>query len=170
MKDRIDFFLRHKRLAVIILPVIILAFSIGDLIAQEPPPVIDATVSQNLVFGAFTSSPTTGSVTILADGSRTTDNVIGLFGFSYSNAIFRVATNRPALLSILKGPNTLLTRGGGGSMTLQIGDPNPASPFLVLHPPGFVTVNIGGTLLVGDALANPPGNYTGTFDLTFIWE
>ena len=169
MKDRINFFLRHKSSAVIIILVIILAFSLGDLIAQEPPPVIDATVTQNLIFGAFTASPTTGSVTILSDGSRTTNNVIGLFGFSFSNAIFRVATNRPALLSILKGPNTLLVNGGN-SMTLQIGDPDPASPFLVLHPPGYVLVNIGGTLLVGDAVANPPGSYSGTFDLTFIWE
>lgn len=170
MRDHKNFFLMRKSLAVVILPVIILAISIGDLLAQEPPPVVDVTVTQNLVFGAFTSSPTTGSVTILADGSRTTNNVIGLFGFSYSNAIFSVATNRPALLSILKGSNTLLTRGGGGSMTLQIGDPDPPSPFLVLHPPGFVLVTIGGTLLVGDAVANPPGNYSGTFDLTFIWE
>ena len=34
-------------------------------------------------------------------------------------------------------------------MTLQIGDPDPASPFLVLHPPGFVLVTIGGTLTGG---------------------
>jgi len=93
-----------------------------------------------------------------------------LFGFPFSNAIFKVATNKPALLSIVKGPDVLLTRSGGDSMTLQIGDPNPPSPFLVPHPPGYVLVNIGGTLLVGDAGANPPGNYNGTFDITFIWE
>jgi hypothetical protein len=170
MKDHRGILLRHKRLAVVILPVIILALSTENLKAQEQPPVIYPTVNQNLSFGAFTTSPASGSVTIASDGTRTTNNVLGLFGFPFSNAVFRVATDKPALLSILKGPNTVLTRAGGGSMTLQIGDPSPASPFLVLHPPGFVLVNIGGTLLVGDAVANPPGNYSGTFDLTFIWE
>ena len=57
MRDHINFFLMQKSLAVVILPVIILAISIGDLMAQEPPPVIDATVTQNLVFGAFTIQP-----------------------------------------------------------------------------------------------------------------
>jgi hypothetical protein len=170
MRDHKEFFNRLKRLVVVTLTVIILIISVGDLFAQEPPPVIDATVTQSLIFGAFTTSLSTGSVTISSDGTRTTNNVTGLFGFPYSNAILRVSTNRPTLLSIVKGLDVPLTRAGGGSMTLQIGDPDLSSPFLVPHPPGYVLLNIGGTLLVGDALANPPGSYSGTFDLTFIWE
>jgi hypothetical protein len=135
----------------------------------EPPPVIDATVSQNLSFGAFTTSPGLGSVTILTDGSRSTNNVLGI-GIGYANAIYHVSTNRPALLSILKGPDVLLTGSNGGSMNLHIGDTDPGSPFLVPHPPGYVDIKVGGTLTVGTALANPPGSYNGTFYITFIWE
>lgn len=135
----------------------------------EPPPVVDATVSQNLGFGTFTTSPGVGSVTILTDGSRSTNNVLGI-GIGYTNAVYRVSTNRPALLSILKGPDVSLIGSNGGSMNLHIGDTDPASPFLVLHPPGYVDIRVGGTLTVGTALANPPGSYNGTFFITFIWE
>jgi hypothetical protein len=137
--------------------------------AQEPPPVVNATVSQNLSFGAFTASPGIGSVTILTNGSRVTNNVLGIGGPTFINAIYSVSTNRQALLSILKGPDVTLT-APGGSMTLHIGDTDPASPFLVMHPPGYIDIKVGGTLNVGTVSANPPGNYTGTFYITFIWE
>jgi hypothetical protein len=31
-------------------------------------------------------------------------------------------------------------------------------------------MNIGGTLTVGNSASNPPGSYSGTFDITFIQE
>jgi hypothetical protein len=53
-------------------------------------------------------------------------------------------------------------------MTLQIGSANPASPFAVsVPPPGKTRVNVGGTLTIGSPAQNPPGNYNGTFFITF---
>jgi hypothetical protein len=168
MKEMMEKLFRSGLFKILLLSLIYFVFFLIVTEAQEPPPVVNATVSQNLSFGAFTASPGTGSVTILTTGSRVTNNVTGLGGF-FTNAVYRVSTNRQALLSILKGPDVTLT-ATGGSMTLHIGDTDPASPFLVLHPPGYVDVKVGGTLNVGTVAANPTGNYSGTFYITFIWE
>jgi hypothetical protein len=168
MKEMMEKLFRAGSFKILLLSCICLVLFSIVTEAQEPPPVVNATVSQNLSFGAFTASPGIGSVTILTTGSRVTNNVTGLGGF-VTNAIYRVSTNRQALLSILKGPDVTLT-ATGGSMTLHIGDTDPASPFLVLHPPGYVDIKVGGTLNVGTVAANPPGNYNGTFYITFIWE
>jgi hypothetical protein len=56
-------------------------------------------------------------------------------------------------------------------MILHIGASDPASPFVLLtSPPSFTLMNVGATLSVGNPASNPPGNYSGTFDITFIQE
>jgi hypothetical protein len=167
----IDLLSRQNSLLLVIFASALLLFSVIDLSAQEPPPVVDATVSQILSFGAFTSSPGIGHVSISPGGVRTTDNVVPLGGFP-SNAVINVTTNRPALLSMLIGSNIKLIHISGKFMTLHIEDTDidPPSPFIVQHPPGNVEVKFGGTLDVGDIGSNPAGDYSGTFDVTFIWE
>ncbi|HTE29596.1 MAG TPA: DUF4402 domain-containing protein, partial [Chryseolinea sp.] len=64
-----------------------------------------------------------------------------------------------------------LTGSNGGSMMLGIGSSDPASPFSIVNPsPGRTSINIGGTLTVGNLVANPPGIYTGNFYITFNQE
>ena len=142
--------------------------------AQEhPPQPIKLTTFQNLSFGAFFQGMAGGSVIIYPNGSRsvTGDVIQASLGFSYYPAIFEVEANPGSLLIIQKGPDVLLPGSNGGSMTLHIGDTDPASPFInTLTPPGKTQVRVGATLLVGSPLANPVGSYSGSFLITLIQQ
>ena len=144
--------------------------------AQELPPrpiTVTVNMSQNLAFGAFYHFNTGGTVTINSDGSRssTGDVVLLNLGFSYSTGLYDLVGNPGTLVSILKGPDAVLPGSNGGSMTLKIGDTDPVSPFIItIMPPAVTQLRIGGTLIVGSPLSNPPGNYSGTFDITFVQE
>src|SRR5450759_3335754 len=143
---------------------------------QEPPPrpiTVTVNLSQNLSFGAFYHGNAGGSVIIYPTGSRssTGDVVLLNLGYSFSTGLYDVVANRGTLVSIINGPDVLLSGSNGGSLTLKIGDSNPSGPFIITTtPPAATQVRIGGTLIVGNPLANPPGNYSGTFDVTFVQE
>ena len=154
---------------------VLLLFALSqDGLAQEPPPrPVDVTVVQNLGFGAFAQGAAGGSVTINSAGSRSSSGDIILLnlGYLFSAASYRLVGNAGTVISILNGPDVSLPGSNGGSMTLHIGASDPASPFVLLTvPPDYTTMNVGGTLTVGNPGSNPPGNYSGTFDVTLIQE
>lgn len=128
---------------------------------------------QNMSFGAFSIGNAGGTVVISNSGGRSvTGDVLGLnMGYAYFQSIFDVEGPRGAIVSILNGPNVTLTGSNGGTMSMQIGNSYPASPFIItVTQPARTAVNIGGTLTVGNAAANPPGTYNGTFYITFNLE
>ena len=140
---------------------------------QLPPRPISVFVNpaQPLSFGAFYQGPLGGSVIIYPNGSRsvTGDVVQANLGYSFSPALFEVEALPGTLVTILDGPDVILTGSNGGSMTLQLGSSSPLSPFVVpTTPPSRTVVTIGGTLLVSTIQNNPPGSYIGTFNVTFI--
>ncbi len=142
---------------------------------QEPPPrpVTITVTAQQLAFGAFYQGPLGGTVTINPDGSRVSsgDIVLLMLGYSFSTALYEVVGNPGTVVSILNGPDVLLPGSNGGSLTLTIGDSDPASPFVITTiPPTPAMLNIGGTITAGNPASNPPGSYSGTFDITFIQE
>ena len=150
-------------------------FACIQVMGQEPPPrPLTITVSpQGLGFGAFTHGATGGSVVIAPDGNRTsTGDVILLnLGYAYSAALYEIDANAGTVISVLYGSGTTLTGSGGGTMTLTIGSSLPVSPFVTTAvPPAKTSFYLGGTLTVGNTGSNPPGNYTGTFLITFNQE
>jgi hypothetical protein len=158
-----------------VLPVIFLFAASRQIIAQEPPPrpVTVTVTAQILSFGAFYHGPVGGTVTIAPDDSRSATGDVVLLGMGYlfSSARYEIIANPGTVISILNGPNVILPGSNGGSMTLQIGDSFPASPFVTTVPYGVITyLNIGGTITVGNSAANPPGNFSGTFDITLVQE
>ena len=161
----------RMRFLISILPVIFLLALHEEVKGQEPPPrPINVTVTQNLSFGAFYHGAVGGTVIINPAGSRsaTGDVVLLTMGYPFSQAIYRIVGHPGTVISLLNGPDVLLPGSGGGSMSLHIGNSNPASPFVLSPGPNFL--NVGGTLTVGNSVANPPGNYSGTFDITFVQE
>jgi hypothetical protein len=167
----IFFYIRHVLLVVIFSSLV----AGNQLYGQEPPPrPISITVSpQGLSFGAFTHGAAGGSVIIFPDGSRdrTGDVILLNFGFTYSAAFYEIDANPGTIINILNGPDATLTRAGGGTMTLHIGSSFPAAPFVTTAiPPAKTSFYMGATLTVGSPLSNPPGSYTGTFNITFIQE
>ncbi|HOK27241.1 MAG TPA: DUF4402 domain-containing protein [Bacteroidales bacterium] len=143
--------------------------------AQEPPPrpISINVTAQGLSFGAFTLGATGGTVTVNPDGTRssTGDVILLSLGYSYSPALIEVTGNPGTLVSILAGPDVSLPGSNGGSLLLHIGGTDPPSPFVInTVPPVSTPLYIGGTLTVGNPVSNPPGNYSGTFSITFVQE
>lgn len=166
--------IRRNSMAVTAL-LVLFAIS-GAVMAQEPPPrpvMITYNNSQPLAFGAFAPGVAGGTVTVDADGTRNSsgDIVLLSLGFAFTPAMFYVRANPGTVLSILVGPPVTLTGSGGGTLTLQTGGSLPASPFVTTLPwPQQTTLLVGGTLTIGNLVANPPGNYTGNFNITLIRE
>lgn len=153
----------------------LLLFAINDSIAQEPPPrpIAVTVTAQTLSFGAFAHGAVGGTVTISSGGIRssTGDVVLLGLGYAFSTTLYEIVGNPGTLVSILNGPDVSLPGSNGGSITLAIGASDPISPFVITaaYPtPNYL--NIGGTITIGNTIANPPGSYSGTYDITFIQE
>jgi hypothetical protein len=144
--------------------------------AQQQPPrpfSIHTTPAQGLFFGAFYHGNAGGTVIIFPDGSRSTtgDVIQASLGFPFSPAIIEVEAAAGTRINIMNGANSTLTGSNGGFMTLQVGASDPAVPFIITSsPPARTQVRIGGTLSVGNSLANPVGAYSGQFNVTFVQE
>jgi hypothetical protein len=166
-----------RRCFIVVFSVTVLLISnILNVNGQELPPrpmTVTVHMLQNLSFGAFYQGSSGGSVIISTSGSRssTGDVVLLGMGYSFSAVLYDVVANPGTLVTINNGANATLTGSNGGSMTLVIGVASPASPFVVTTtPPTATQVSIGGTLNVGNPVANPPGIYSGTFNVTFIQQ
>ncbi len=144
--------------------------------AQEAPPKpisIYADPSQGLNFGSFYQGMAGGTVTIFSNGSRSVSgDIIEInSGSPFTAAVFEVEATAGTFINILNGPDILLSGSNGGSMLLHLGTPSTGLSFIsTVEPPSVTQISIGGTLPIGSPLANPCGNYSGTFSITFIQE
>lgn len=152
---------------------LLIGLFVSAQVPENPPrpAVIYVNPAQGLNFGAFYQGGSGGTVIVYPNGSRsTTGSVIQTSqGVSFSPAIFEVDAEPGTLITILNGPDVTLTGSNGGTITLSIGNADPPSPFIATATsPSRTLIRIGGTLTIGNSLANPPGNYNGTFSVTFI--
>jgi hypothetical protein len=142
--------------------------------AQEMPPApISVSFVMNLNFGAFSQGMGGGSVIIDPAGSRTSMGDIFLvnLGYSYYPAKFELQGNPGTIVHFLAGPPTVLNGSMGGTMTMTLGLTDPPTPFILPSSVnGTVEVYLGGVLTVGSPAANPPGVYSGSFNVMFIQE
>jgi hypothetical protein len=155
---------------------IILLFLSLAATAQPPPPrpiAVYANPAQGMIFGAFFQGASGGTVILNPDGSRSSTGslILANLGYPYSPALFEIDANVGTVVSIMNGPNATLTGSNGGSITVHLGVASTGSSFTTtIASPGRTQVWIGGTLLVGNPLANPSGSYSGTFSVTFIQQ
>jgi hypothetical protein len=149
---------------------------VSSIKAQPPPPrpiSIYVNPAQGLIFGAFFQGASGGSVIVYPDGSRSVTGslVQANLGYPFSPAIFEVDANQGTVVSIMNGPDVTLTGSNGGTLSLHIGAASTGSVFVTTAvSPSRSQVRIGGTLTAGSPLANPSGNYSGTFSVTFIQQ
>jgi hypothetical protein len=163
-----------KHVIMMICGTILLVISHVPAFAQEQPPkpiTIKVNTLRNLNFGTFIYSGGSGTVTVTPLGDRTATGSIILpnTGWIGTPALFEVEAIPGTLITIQNVPTARLY-GSLGSITLNIGASYPQSPFIAT---GAITttVTIGGTLTVGPELsADPAGNYSGSFDVTFIQQ
>lgn len=161
---------RKGRYLIIITGVFSLLMAL-PAIGQEPPPrPLTVTLQQDLSFGAFYHGAAGGSVAISPTGARTFtgDIVLLTMGYTVSAAVYRIIGPPGTVVSLLKDTGVNLIGSNGGFLSLQIGNTTPLSPFVTA--PGPLLLNVGGTITIGNSADNPPGNYSGTFDITFVQE
>jgi hypothetical protein len=169
---------KWKHVILMICGTILLVVSHMQAFAQELPPkplTINVSTLQNLNFGTFCiGSSGSGSVIIYPDGSRLfSGNIIPVN--SVTSALRYEVVSLPGTLITIVGQHLTLTGSNGGTIGLDIGDSDPHSPFIATGIPtgvGLVRmqVTIGGTLTVANSGNYPPGNYGGSFDVTFIQQ
>lgn len=148
------------------------AFGFGQNMPFPPPNQLQVFAVQQLSFGAFHTGASGGTVMVSSTGSRSASGSVVLAGGLAYQAIFDVRLIPGRLVQIQLGPQAQLMRiGGGGMMTMDVGPTDKGTSFVTTGGHPFNNpVNVGGTLHVGDILANPPGSYEGSFSVTFIQE
>jgi hypothetical protein len=159
-------YLKYRAIHIILLFLIFQA-----AMGQEPPPrPLRITVNQNLGFGAFYQGAAGGTVTVRTDLSRiaTGDVILLTMGYSFSPAIYTLTGTPGRIVSFLNPGDITLPGSNGGSLKLNLGSSNPASPFVLTSTP--LSLYIEGILTVGPPASNPPGNFSGSFNITFMQE
>ena len=164
-----------KTINYVIFGLIFTLFNISTK-AQENPPIpvqVEVSTVQFLNFGAFTTGISGGTVTVTSGGLRppaTGDVVLLNMGPSVSRALFDVTANPGTIITISSQPGIELTGSSGGSLFLDINSDSYSTGQTFITTSSSTPVYVGGTLSVGNLSANPPGNYNGTFTLTFIQQ
>lgn len=168
--------MKGKRLAIIqiLAPILLLSFS--SLKAQEHPPVpakVEVNTARFLNFGSFTTGISGGTVSVDHTGNRTGTGDITLMnmGLTPSAAMFYVWANPGTILHITAEPDIELRGANGGFVYLNIDSFSTGQTFINTgNRSQEMPVEVGGTLSVGDPASSPPGQYNGTFTLTFIHQ
>jgi len=143
----------------------LLIYSSAQAQVKPPSPMLVSN-SQSLNFGYFTQyDDMGGTLTFSSTGVRSSTGNISTIGFSGYYAIFTVTAAPGTQIVLLNGPAFTLTGSNGGSMTLHLTSAYPACPYTTTTT--STQIQIGGTLTIGSRAANPPGNYSGTFAVTF---
>jgi hypothetical protein len=141
-----------------------------------PPRTITVNSTQALHFGSFclqNIGSSGGTVTVDWQGTRTSTGEVILLETApaYQAAIFEINLCQGRNIVITYSATTTLTGSNGGSLTLNIGPTEKGASgtaFQVNTDCNFITqLRVGGTLTVGSNAANPGGNYTGSFSITF---
>jgi hypothetical protein len=149
-------------------------FIAAQAAAQEMPPApVSVAIIRNLNFGAFSQGTGGGDVILYPTGSRTStgDIILVNMGYLFYPAKFELQGNPGTIVHFLAGPAATLAGSQGGTMTMSISETDPVTPFILpLSPSGTIEIFIGGILTVGSPQANPPGVYSGSFEVMFIQE
>ena len=141
----------------------------------KPPRPITVKVDpvQGLSFGAFYQGSTGGSVIVTPNGSRSASgSIIPVSqGFSFSPAIFQITAEPGTIITVVNGPDVMLSGSNGGKINLHIGDSDLGNQFITSATSSSPTLlRVGGTITLSNALAHPPGNYNGIFSIIFIQQ
>lgn len=134
----------------------------------------------DLNFGKIIAGTTAGTVTVAPAGGRTvTGGTKTATDLTAKPARFagKGSSNQTVAIAVLSGVSTLTRTGGTEKMTMDtfiIGSTPTATlttvplAFRISSTTGIFTFPVGATLHVGGNQA--PGNYTGTFTITLVYQ
>lgn len=134
---------------------------------------LDIVENEDLSFGKFVR-PASGSSTVTVSAStglRTfTGSAVGISSPSPTRASYTVSGEGGRALSISVPSSFVMTRAGGGSLTITTTNTVPASPTLSGSSGvgGSLTFYVGGSMPVTSSTS--PGAYSGTFTITATYN
>lgn len=161
---------------IFILVLALVIISVEKMEAQENPPIpieVEVSTVQFLNFGAFAVGNSIGTVSVDSNGTQTWTGDVTLLttGATVSPALFDVYANPGTLINITHPPSFTLMGSSGQTIELEIDSYSTGKTFITNSNSQTPTpVYIGGTLNLGAISANGPGDYSGTFTITFIQE
>jgi len=144
-----------------------------------PARTVTVRSTQAINFGAFclvNNGSSGGTVTVDWQGNRTATGQVMLLnsGPAPQAAIFEINLCQGRLVVINYPATTMLTGSNGGSVKMTIGptEKGPSgSAFQVNTNCNFITqLRVGGTLTINSNSANPAGDYSGNFSITFTQQ
>ncbi len=170
-------------LIVLVSLLIVVTFSYNSSGQEKPPRPVGLYLrnAKNLEFGAFAVSPggAGGTVTVSPGGGRSfTGDLINInLGYSYSPALFEIEGNAGTLVQFAneQSGGYPMTGSHGGTIYIHFYnfgvDSSTGNPFIITTTsPSRMIFQVGGTLVVGNTGANPPGDYSGTFSITVVQQ
>lgn len=163
-----------KIIFIVVLALVLMPLK--EMAAQENPPMpieVEVSTVQFLNFGAFAIGNSIGTVSVDSNGTRTWTGDVTLLntGATVSPALFDVYANPGTLINITHPASFTLMGSSGQTIELQIDSFSTGKTFITtLNPQTPTPVYVGGTLNLGAISANGPGDYSGTFTITFIQE
>jgi hypothetical protein len=180
-KKKINSRLRHGMSYKLPIPFCLIIFtfllSISVSAQEKPPKPITVTVStaQHLSFGTIIQTGVSGTVSVSYQGIRSSTGSIIIPSISSSAqitpAMFIVTSLPGALIAIDNIAPTTLLGSNGGTVDLSFNlstDCRHGTSFVALT--GTTNVYLGGKLTVGPLTFAKPGDYSGTFTVTFIQQ
>lgn len=128
---------------------------------------IAITNTQDLDFGDIISQTAEFTVTVTTAGARSASNVTAILTAVGEQATFSVTGQENQTFKVTLPASVSITDGGVNSMSIA-GFNHDLGATPVLDGTGNATLNVGAVLTVGAAQA--AGAYTGTFDVTVVYE
>ncbi len=124
----------------------------------------------DLAFGIIIPSESSGTVTITPlTSSRSYSGGVQLVSSVYGAASFNVTGAANSAYTVILPDNGAITISNSSStMVVNSFTVSPASNTLKLNSEGLSAFNIGGKLEV--SANQPPGNYTGTFEVNIAYQ
>ena len=128
---------------------------------------IAITKTQNLDFGDIISQTTGFTVIVTTAGTRSASNATAILTAVGKQATFSVTGQENQTFKVTLTASVSIKDGGVNSMSIE-GFNHDLGTTPTLDEDGNATLNVGATLTVGAAQA--AGAYTGTFDVTVVYE
>lgn len=152
------------------------AHSQSSITAQAFAEVIEALTAQEmdqLNFGRFSPETAGGEVIISPDGSRSAQGTVILASGPHTPGRFAVTGHPEAsfIIQLPETPSVLVHQETNKTMIVENWETDPpAGTETQILPDGSQFISVGAILVVGNIEDNPVGMYSGTFQLTFVYN
>ncbi|MBN2682929.1 MAG: DUF4402 domain-containing protein [Bacteroidales bacterium] len=134
---------------------------------------ISITKIKDLSFGSFYPGSNGGTLSISSNGVRSaTGTVITLSSEAYySEAVYEISCPEYSMVHLIYKHTIVMHGSNGGHFKLRTEQPENGKVFAAPanSENGFL-ISVGGVLEMNGPSFNPPGDYSGTLDITILIE